>query len=102
MKREKVEFFDSILGEKSNLFDKNTHIEIEEDKPVVNTGGPIVIKAMNGLEMMNKLMADSLKTPPTIPTLEDIKKARPDIYDSYVKMANNNTLIIFEPGNFNF
>ena len=104
IKKEKIEFFDSVLkavGKRSNLFDKNTRLEID-DEPVVTpepvvANGPRMIKTVNALDMINDMMMNSLKEPATIPDPEDIRKARPDIYAEYVKLATDNTLVIFQP-----
>jgi hypothetical protein len=51
---------------------------------------------MNGLEMMQFMMQQ--RQPITYPTLEDIKQARPDIYQKYEAIADGTKLVTFQPG----
>lgn len=102
MKRKKVEFFDKVLkdaGKKSNLFGKNTLIDIEDDKPakVYKPGEPVVVKGMNGMDFINHMKSQAQKEMATIPTLDDIKKTNPDIYDKYIRKAKHSQMVHFVP-----
>lgn len=57
---------------------------------------PKMPAVMNGLEMMQFMMMQRQAI--TYPTIEDIKKARPDIYQKYEAIADGSKLVIFNPG----
>lgn len=70
-------------------------------KSVSKTGtaedrNPKMPAVMNGLEMMQFMMMQRQAI--TYPTIEDIKKARPDIYQKYESIADGSKLVIFNPG----
>lgn len=51
----------------------------------------------NGLDFMNHLMNPLNVQQPVYPTLEDIKKVRPDIYNYYLSKSNGSTFVIYTP-----
>jgi hypothetical protein len=87
LEKTRLKFFEKVLkklNKKSNLFEKNRS----------NFKMPGV---MNGLQHMQMLQQQMQLEDATIPSLEEIAQAEPEIYNEYLEKVKSGLVVLFSP-----